>query len=546
MLLNPKTPLAFGLVATAALAGYLFMRHPLPGPLSRAHAQVVPGIDIYTCRRCHADEGLTAGCLACHTEIAAQLDTEQGYHAFLSKDEKFRCARCHLEHQGRAFPLVSALSWPAGDPNTFDHPHCDYQLTGSHDQLACAACHEDERTQAFSLPDFPEHMRTSTFLGLSQDCVACHVDVHAWPSEKPCLDCHNQMAFDPAALFHHDDVFVLEGVHAETNCAECHPRPAEAPTEKDELVQTPGALPFHQVTGETCEQCHPTPHRTTWEAGCETCHLGRDVAWHEGTRGVDVATHEPTGFALTGDHTIVSCAECHPQDQDYAQRYPDPTAAGYQRHLETCQGCHDDVHAGKMDHTCITCHQTNGWTGADLLFEHDRDTAFALDTVHRRLACQDCHPADDLTYPAAGTECQDCHEVQANALRGQARHLQMDPDPHFNRVACIDCHDMNVPTQSMASHAQRCAECHNDQYAPLAYRWAETLQQQRTAVQRLVAQRPDLAAEGLQIALQEAEECGLHHVQLTRRLYDRLLESRSPDERRARQSEREGDTWTRP
>ena len=525
MLLHLKTPLVFGIIATAALAGYLFVYHPLPDSLSRAHAQIIPGTDIHSCDQCHTSEGLTAGCLACHTEIAGQLDAEQGYHAFLAEGQLLRCASCHPEHHSAAFPLVSVLSWPDGDPNAFDHPHCDYQLTGRHDQLACAECHEAKQTEIFALPDFPQYPRPSTFLGLSQECRACHVDVHAWPSEKACLDCHDQTAFDPASAFKHEDVFVLEGVHAGIDCVGCHPSPDGAGAETATADRTPGSLPFHKITGQTCEECHPSPHRTTWGAGCESCHLGRDTEWQEGMRKVDVATHEPTGFALSGKHAIVSCAECHPEDQDYAQRYPDPKAVDYQRQPDTCQGCHEDVHLSKLDSACATCHQTSGWKDGDLLFDHDRDTAFALDAVHRGLSCQECHAAEDLTYRAEGTECAACHKVQAEAMRGQARQLQIDPDPHFGRVACLDCHDMNTAKQSMASHAQRCADCHNGQYMQLAYQWAQTLQQRHSDAEQLAERASGTRKREIEADLSEAIDCGLHHLHLTLRLYDHLLET---------------------
>jgi len=544
MFLNPKTPLVVGIVATAALAGYLLVHHPLPDALSRAHAQVLPGTDIHSCRQCHADEGLTAGCLACHTDIAGQLDAEQGYHAFLAEGQVLNCAPCHPEHHGEAFPLVSALSWPGGDPSAFDHPHCTYELAGSHDDLACMECHENKLTQVFALPDFPGCPRASTFFGLKQDCLACHVDVHAWPAEKACLNCHDQTAFDPASVFQHNDVFVLEGVHADTDCAGCHVIPDSGGGEAAVTDRMPGSLPFHNVTGETCTACHPSPHRTVWDAECQSCHFGRDTEWQEGTRGLDVKAHRPTGFPLTGGHVTVSCGECHPTEQDYAQRYPDPKAEGYQRQPNTCQGCHEDVHAGMLDHNCATCHQVSGWEDGHLLFDHDRDTTFALDAVHKGLSCQACHAVDDMTYRAEGTECAACHEVQAKAFRGQARRLQIDPDPHFDRVACIDCHDMNDSRQSMDRYAQRCADCHNDQYASLAFQWAQSLQRRQAAVEHLMGSQGDTSSEAIGADLSEAMQSGFHHLHLTQQLYDRLLETLQSGEGETPMSREEDASWT--
>ncbi len=285
------------------------------------------------------------------------------------------------------------------------------------------------------------------------------MDVHAWSSEKACLDCHDQTAFYPASGFRHEKVFVLEGVHAATDCAGCHAVPAANSTERTAAQKTAGSLPFHKNTGKTCQECHP-----------------------------------------------------------------DPRAQEYQRHPRTCQGCHEDVHAGKLDHSCNVCHQESGWKDGHLLFDHDRHTTFKLDAVHKGLSCRDCHALDDKTYRAEGSDCATCHKVQADALRGQAQRLQVEPDPHANRLACIDCHDMSTPKQSMDRYAHRCADCHNDQYAQLAYQWAQALQRRQAAVERLIGSRDGASLEQIREDLSEAKECGLHNLALTRQLYDRMAE----------------------
>ena len=545
MLLNPKTPLVFGIAATAALAGYLLVRDPLPEALSGAHALIMPGHDIQMCERCHTAECLTAGCLTCHTEIAGQLEAEQGYHAFVARSETLRCARCHPEHHGNGFSLISALSWPGGDRNAFDHPQCNYRLTGRHEELACEDCHKDKRTEAFHLPEYPDHPRMQTFLGLAQDCLACHVDVHAWPSPKACLDCHDQTAFDPASGFRHEEVFPLEGVHAETDCAGCHTVPATDANGPAPEQRTPGSLPFHKVTGETCEQCHPDPHRTRWDMECQSCHLGRDPQWREGTRGLSAETHKPTGFPLTDAHMAVSCEKCHPASGDYAQRFPDPKTEGYQRHPQTCQGCHEDVHGGKLDHACSACHRESGWTGGHLTFNHDRHTTFKLDAVHKGLSCHECHAPEDKTYRAEGSECAACHQDQADAFNGRARRLHVEADPHANRLACTDCHDMDAPRQYMDRYARRCADCHNNQYGQLAYQWAQVLQRRHSLAERLLSSRTEGVSEQLRQELDAAQECGFHNFTLTRRLYDDLIEALQRRDGGASSAE-EATSWTGP
>jgi hypothetical protein len=154
------------------------------------------------------------------------------------------------------------------------------------------------------------------------------------------------------------------------------------------------------------------------------------------------------------------------------------------------------------------------------------------------------HSADDQTYRAEGTECQACHGAQAEALRGQAGQLQVEPDPHFDRVACIDCHDMSVSRQSMASHAERCADCHNDQYAQLAYEWAQTFQQKRSAIERRARQRAEVPSDEIDVALSQAARSGFHHLHLTQQLYDRLLKKLEEADRATAIPQREEGDWT--
>jgi hypothetical protein len=134
-------------------------------------------------------------------------------------------------------------------------------------------CHQDKLGRTFSLAQFPDHRRTHTFLGLTQNCLACHVDVHAWPSEKALPECHDQTVFSPASGFRHDKVFVLEGVHAGTI----------AP-----VAMLPPHRPVRRLEGAICgegdagslrsqnhrqdlQQCHPDLHRTRWDLECQAC-----------------------------------------------------------------------------------------------------------------------------------------------------------------------------------------------------------------------------------------------------------------------------------
>ena len=66
--------------------------------------------------------------------------------------------------------------------------------------------------------------------------------------------------------------------------------------------------------------------------------------------------------------------------------------------------------AGRTD--CARCHADAG----ALLFDHQRDSRYALDASHEKLECAACHrpwPLPDGTtairYKPLGVECTDCH-----------------------------------------------------------------------------------------------------------------------------------------
>jgi len=53
-----------------------------------------------------------------------------------------------------------------------------------------------------------------------------------------------------------------------------------------------------------------------------------------------------------------------------------------------------------------------------LVFDHDRQSRYKLDTAHKEVACRECHPLVSLRdgrrltqYKPIGTKCTDCHEL---------------------------------------------------------------------------------------------------------------------------------------
>jgi hypothetical protein len=152
------------------------------------------------------------------------------------------------------------------------------------------------------------------------------------------------------------------------------------------------------------------PAEVDGNRGCLRCHT---------TESFDAASTSFdhmrwTGFALEGAHARATCASCHAPAAG-ADRNAFAPARG-----TTCQACHEDPHVGQFARNgatdCSRCHADLSTFGSTR-FDHQRDSRFALDATHAKLACSSCHlemPVDAghkaVRYKPLGTVCGDCHD----------------------------------------------------------------------------------------------------------------------------------------
>jgi hypothetical protein len=245
----------------------------------------------------------------------------------------------------------------------------------------------------------------------------------------------------------HPADFPLEGAHLQTSCESCHVNDlggAFAPLDRE------------------CVACHMGDYQGSllvdhvalgFSTECTDCHSMldfRDVAFdHFEISG---------GFELQGRHAGIECTSCHSLPGGGIPNLP----AG----PEDCVSCHlgdyQDEHGGSgFPTTCLMCHDTNGWDGAE--FEHAAVTGFALPPDHGLLACADCHvgsSSETFYHPSGPQDCYACH--------------QMDYDDQHAGTAfatdCTACHrtstwdgatfDHDFPIRSGAHGGVDCAACH--------------------------------------------------------------------------------------
>ena len=362
-----------------------------------------------------------------------------------------RCTDCHQDpHNSRFGPNCEGChtveSWhtirDAAKERGF-HDKTRFPLKGLHALVGCPQCHGPS----------PEH-RTPKFKGLAHDaCMDCHSDAHLGQlSKAACERCHSVDGFRPARFEieqHAQTRYPLEGAHLATPCNACHrpdPRLAQGKQPAPATVGKPAkgkkvhiARTVHgareqristtafklNVQGDHCESCHKDPHAGQFKAstdGCKHCH--NLTSW----KAVAFEHNRDSRFALTGKHSGVACAGCHPTQNDVVRYKPLDT---------TCAACHRDAHLGQFAGTsCETCHTVEDF--AKTLFRHDdkRFTSFALDGKHVKVPCAKCHTKLDVTgafaVAAAGGEhrmvtryrplpraCEACHsDPHHGAFRG--------------------------------------------------------------------------------------------------------------------------------
>lgn len=225
----------------------------------------------------------TVACADCHVPVPAVEVAAPGFdlaaamrtvgHAGTAEDfttprlrfATLECAGCHVDaHAG-------SIGAPAGGcslchtvdswrPAVFPHDTTGFPLEGRHATAACAGCHPgvdaaspwplpspDARAAVGSGSAPPGVAPVLRYSGTPTSCGACHADSHGgqFADRGPagCGACHGPQAWSPSTFDHASSGFPLDGAHARTPCAGCHP---PGPT---------GAVLYRGIP-TSCEGCH--------------------------------------------------------------------------------------------------------------------------------------------------------------------------------------------------------------------------------------------------------------------------------------------------
>ncbi|MDE2437297.1 MAG: cytochrome C [Sphingomonadales bacterium] len=477
------------MVAAPAIGQTIMERLVTPGPLSSAHARLESRCD--SCHSSFRKEAQNGRCTACHRGVGADIASGTHFHGRFGPARSGACKTCHSDHKGRGFGLIQL------NRASFNHAFTDYPLTGAHQRVGCASCHNG-----------------NDYRGVPRDCASCHArkDPHHGQLGRACQNCHVTTAWKSLQGFNHASTgFALTGAHRSATCASCHAGQrwkglattcVSCHTKDDahrgsrgtncaqchSTASWSGATFDHASTGfpligghaaATCASCHGAGNANKHPSrSCFACHASDDT--HKGQNGTDCASchnprswkqtsfdHDSTGFPLKGAHRTAACSGCHKLPPKQAK----PPV--------TCIGCHaaDDAHKGGNGTDCARCHNATGWKAVS--FNHNTMTRFPLAGAHARAKCEACHTApgvktrlavecaschakDDAHAGRLGRDCARCHSSEA--WKGKIR---FDHDltrfPLIGKhagLACASCH----ADKTFAVKGTACQDCHDDKH----------------------------------------------------------------------------------
>lgn len=414
------------------------------GPLSRVHENLE---GISNCVQCHESGREISGakCLACHTEIKAQIDARKGFHF---SNAAASCITCHKEHLGRDARITRF------DEKQFDHTKTGFMLDGKHAPLSCEQCHAEKNIKSSEVRKILAEHPHKTFLGLDQRCNSCHPDRHRGTLSLDCQSCHTTNAWSPASVFDHAKAkYPLLWKHRPVDCAKCHEGMGKKGTDQPVLFSTKDFA--------DCRSCHTSPHGSRFaDKTCSSCHTP------EGWNVVVSFNHTRTRFPLTGKHADVPCAKCHARSATNKSN----VVSFATKEFVDCRPCHTSPHGpGMARQQCKSCHDPGSWKmQTNVQFDHTL-TKFSLEGRHASIKCEQCHkPLPKAAYLDRyrikfGT-CVSCHADYHGGQFG---------DRHSND--CAACHTLRSfkpSTFDLAKHAETklpltgghgavpCRECH--------------------------------------------------------------------------------------
>jgi hypothetical protein len=430
-------------ILVVVVVGFLFGGKLFnPGPLNAKAGAPLGGVSSHAalssqCSACHTafwqtTTNMADKCVACHTDVASQLQSPATLHGDLMKNNPgVTCRDCHHDHLG-ANAASTDLSKANVNHAAFGYALSAHQLQSDGTPFLCSTCHGTNYTK------FDQTTCTTCHQQIKPDFMQPHLQAYG----NNCLACHDGVDSYGHNFSHNNVIFHLTGKHAPLACGACHTG-----------ARTIADL---KATSQTCEACHAKNDAHNGQLGndCGACHA---------TSGWQPATfdHNLASFKLTGAHASVACTSCHFNNVFKGT----PT---------DCYSCHakNDAHKGQFGTDCSACHITIAWLPAT--FDHAK-SPFPLTGAHAGLPCTSCH-VNNVFKPLStacaachanppfhaglftGLACSECHNTGAwsPAIFNLSHPGGCDGNcEHHGGASCRDCHTVNLMTAT-------CTKCHGN------------------------------------------------------------------------------------
>lgn len=304
----------------------------------------------------------------------------------------------------------------------------------------------------------------------NEKCLACHAELKARIDQKKgyhvsqevrskaCVSCHSDhhgrnfqlIRFAKEKFDHGLTGFALSGAHTTKQCNDCHkPANISNPAIRKKRFTYLGLSP-------ECKSCHSDYHQGTISKPCVDCHNTQQF------KPAALFNHSASRFMLTGRHTEVACAACHPVTLLNGKKFQQFAGIKHQN----CSNCHQDPHNNQFGPRCLDCHVTASFRTVKGIgqFDHSK-TAFPLENRHRGVACKSCHKKG-LTDPVKHERCLDCHadfhEGQFNDTAGATDCSGCHSTRGFQGSSfTIERHNSGKFILTGAHLATPCFSCHN-------------------------------------------------------------------------------------
>ena len=117
------------------------------------------------------------------------------------------------------------------------------------------------------------------------------------------------------------------------------------------------------------------------------------------------------------------------------------------------------------DVTCLDCHSPDYWRplSSTMRFDHNGDTDFPLQFLHRDVDCKRCHLGNSEKefheFTVRGEDCADCHQDVHQNFWGTQCERCHTPEDWEPALAYRD-HDLTLFPLVAAHHEQSCYLCH--------------------------------------------------------------------------------------